>query len=204
MQLSKNADKLQEEFENEIKGLGEVEYFRSPESGIMIMNEAAESKAAKASGLKISGKVEKGGQKTADDTPIFVRIFNGDWAEIASKEISDGGSFSVEAGESDVYHFKSECNGYLPFYLKDFGTGSYQVGSGNSWDTVTLVPGDTTYNADNDDQWSDDVIDANDAAYVRQFIGKRKACGDYEADFNMNGDGSIDAKDLGQHRTKHA
>ena len=204
MQLSKNADKLQEEFENEIKGLGEVEYFRSPESSIMIMNEAAESKAAKASGLKISGKVEKGGQKTADDTPIFVRIFNGDWAEIASKEISDGGSFSVEAGGSDVYHVKFECDGYLPFYLKDFGTGSYQVGSGNSWDTVTLVPGDTTYNADNDDQWSDDVIDANDAAYVRQFIGKRKACGDYEADFNMNGDGSIDAKDLGQHRTKHA
>ena len=196
LQLSKNADKLQEEFENEIKGLGEVEYFGSPESGIMMMNEAAKSKAAKASGLKISGKVEKGGQKTADDTPIFVRIFNGDWAEIASKEISDGGSFSVEAGGSDVYHVKFECDGYLPFYLKDFGTGSYQVGSGNSWDTVTLVPGDTTYNADNDDQWSDDVIDANDAAYVRQFIGKRKACGDYEADFDMNGDGSIDAEDL--------
>lgn len=85
LQLSKNADKLQEEFENEIKGLGEVEYFGYPESGIMMMNEAAESKAAKASGLKISGKVEKGGQKTADDTPIFVRIFNGDWAEISFK-----------------------------------------------------------------------------------------------------------------------
>ena len=95
-----------------------------------------------------------------------------------------------------MYHVKFECDGYLPFYLRDFGTGSYQVGSGDSWNTVTLMPGDTTYNEENDDQWSDDVIDANDAAYVSQFIGKRKAAGNYEADFDMNGDGSIDAEDL--------
>lgn len=94
LQLSKNADELQKEFENAVDGLGEIDYFASPESGIMMMNKVAESRAAKASGLTISGKAEKGGQKTANDTPIFVRIFNGDWAEIASQEISDGGSFS--------------------------------------------------------------------------------------------------------------
>lgn len=195
LQLSENADELQKEFENAVDGLGEIDYFASPESGIMVMNETADSRAAKASGLTISGNVVTEGN---ENTPIYVRIFNGDWAEIASKKVADsgGGKFSITAGGSDVYHVKFECDGYLPFYLKDFGTGSYQVGSGDSWDTVTLVPGDTTYNADNDDQWSDDVIDVNDAAYVRQFIGKRKACGDYEADFDMNGDGSIDAEDL--------
>lgn len=78
LQLSKNADELQKEFENAVDGLGEIDYFASPESGIMMMNKVAESRAAKASGLTISGKAEKGGQKTANDTPIFVRIFNGD------------------------------------------------------------------------------------------------------------------------------
>lgn len=61
---------------------------------------------------------------------------------------SDGG-YSVTAGGSDVYHVKYECDGYLPFYLKDFGTGTYLIGSGDSNDTITLVPGDTTYNAGN-------------------------------------------------------
>lgn len=60
LQLSKNADKLQEEFENEIKGLGEVEYFGYPEYSIMMMNEIAESRSESfASGLTISGSVEK-------------------------------------------------------------------------------------------------------------------------------------------------
>ena len=196
LQLFENADELQKEFENAVDGLGEIDYFASPESGIMMMNEDETSTNANFAGnLTITGNVVTEGN---ENTPIYVRIFNGDWAEIASKKVADsgGGNFTVSAGGSDVYHVKFECDGYLPFYLKDFGTGSYQIGSGDSWDTVTLVPGDTTYNADNDDQWSDDVIDVNDAAYVNQFIGKRKACGDYEADFDMNGDGSIDAEDL--------
>lgn len=196
LQLSENADELQQEFESAVDGLGEVDYFASPESGIMMMNEAEISTNTNfADNLTITGNVVTEGN---ENTPIYVRIFNGDWAEVASKKVADsgGGNFTVSASGSNVYHIKFECDGYLPFYLKDFGTGSYQVGSGNSWNTVTLVPGDTTYNADNDDQWSDDVIDANDAEYVSRFIGKRKACGDYEADFDMNGDGSIDAEDL--------
>ena len=196
LQLSENADELQQDFESVVDGLGEVEYFASSESGIMMMNEAEISTNTNfADNLTITGNVVTEGN---ENTPIYVRIFNGDWAEVASKKVADsgGGNFTVSASGSNVYHIKFECDGYLPFYLKDFGTGSYQVGSGNSWNTVTLVPGDTTYNADNDDQWSDDVIDANDAEYVSRFIGKRKACGDYEADFDMNGDGSIDAEDL--------
>ena len=196
LQLSKNADELQQEFENAVDGLGEVEYFASPESGIMMMNETAESRATKASGLTISGKVEKGGQKTADDTPIFVRIFNGDWAEIASQEISDGGSFSVEAGGSDVYHVKFECDGYLPFYLKDFGTGSYQVGSGNSWDTITLIPGDTTWNEENGNQWSDDVLNAADSAYVQSCLGATRGNSDFNPSMDADGDNVISQADL--------
>lgn len=196
LQLTKNADELQKEFENAVDGLGEIDYFASPESRIMMMNEAAESKAAKASGLKISGKVEKGGQKTANDTPIFVRIFNGDWAEIASQEISDGGSFSVEAGGSDVYHVKFECDGYLPFYLKDFGTGSYQVGSGNSWDTITLIPGDTTWNEENDNQWSDDVLNAADSEYVKSCLGATRGNSDFNPSMDADGDNVISQADL--------
>ena len=196
LQLSKNADELQKEFENAVDGLGEIDYFAAPEFGIMMMNEVAESKAAKASGLKISGKVEKGGQKTADDTPIFVRIFNGDWAEIASQEVSDGGSFSVSASGSDVYHVKFECDGYLPFYLKDFGTGSYQVGSGNSWDTVTLIPGDTTWNEENGNQWSDDVLNAADSAYVQSCLGATRGDSDFNPSMDADGDNVISQDDL--------
>ena len=196
LQFSKNADELQKEFENAVGGLGEIDYFASPESGIMMMNEAGEGKAAKASGLKISGKVEKGGQKTADDTPIFVHIFNGDWAKLSSKEISDGDSFSVEASGSDVYHVKFECDGYLPFYLKDFGTGSYTVGSGDSWDTVTLIPGDTTWNEENDNQWSDDVLNAADSEYVKSCFGATRGDSDFNPSMDADGDNVISQDDL--------
>ena len=196
LQFSKNADELQKEFENAVGGLGEIDYFASPESGIMMMNEAGEGKAAKASGLKISGKVEKGGQKTADDTPIFVHIFNGDWAKLSSKEISDGDSFSVEASGSDVYHVKFECDGYLPFYLKDFGTGSYTVGSGDSWDTVTLIPGDTTWNEENDNQWSDDVLNAADSEYVKSCLGATRGDSDFNPSMDADGDNVISQDDL--------
>ena len=102
------------------------------------------SDALAANSLTISGKVQKGtvsGHAASDNTPIYVRIFDGDWNEIASKEVSDGGEYSVTADTTGVHHVKFECDGYLPFYLKDFGTGSFQIGSGDSLDTVTLVPG---------------------------------------------------------------
>lgn len=192
LQLSENADAMQQEYENAVDGLGEVEYFESPESEIMMMNETAESEEITfAEGLIITGKVEKGGQKTADDTPIFVRIFNGDWAELNSVELADGGSFSVEASGLDVYHVKFECDGYLPFYLKDFGTGKYQVGSGESWDTIILIPGDTTWNEGNDNQWSDDVLNAADSAYVRSCLGAYRGDSDFNPCMDTNRNGQI-------------
>lgn len=141
-----------------------------------------------ASDLTIYGYVQKGeiGDFSAkDNEPAYVRIFNGEWAEIASAEVADDGSYSVTATGSDVYHVKFECNGYLPFYLKNFGTGSYLVGAGDSIDTVTLIPGDTTYNADNDNQWSDDVLNADDLAYVQSCIG---ATSYVATDFNLSMD----------------
>ena len=146
--------------------------------------------------LEISGRVSKGGQKTNDKTPIYVRIFDGNWAEINSVEIADGSEFEVQAGGSDVYNVKFECDGYLPFYLKDFGTGSYTVGSGDSWDTVTLVPGDTTWNEENDNQWSDDVLNAADAAYVRSCLGATRGDSDFNPSMDADGDNVISQADL--------
>lgn len=108
------------------------------------------------SALTITGKVQKGtvnGHAASDNTPIYVRIFDGDWNEIESWEVSEGEEYTATVTGSGVHHVKFECDGYLPFYLKDFGTGSFQIGSGDSLDTVTLVPGDTIWNEDNANQW---------------------------------------------------
>lgn len=151
------------------------------------------------SALTVTGKVQKGtvgGYTVSDNTPIYVRIFNGDWTEIAYQEIGDGGEYSVTADNSDVYHVKFECDGYLPFYLKDFGTGVYQIGSGKSWDTVTLVPGDTTYNEDNDNQWSDDVLNANDLTYVQSCLGATRGDSDFNPSMDADGDNFISQADL--------
>ena len=193
---AKNKDQLAKEFEEATKDLGKVDYFDVPEAvnqNVMAYNstevqtEAASdftwdgtaksyiqylkelSGSQDAATLTVTGKVQKGtvdGYATSDNTPIYVRIFNGNWEEIAYQEISDGGEYTVTAGGSDAYHVKFECDGYLPFYLKDFGTGAFQIGSGDSPDTVTLVPGDTTWNEENDNQWSDDVLNSSDASYV--------------------------------------
>lgn len=149
--------------------------------------------------LTVTGKVQKGtvgGYTVSDNTPIYVRIFNGDWTEIAYQEIGDDGEYSVTANNSDVYHVKFECDGYLPFYLKDFGTGAYQIGSGESWDTVTLVPGDTTYNEDNDNQWSDDVLNANDLTYVQSCLGATRGDSDFNPSMDADGDNFISQSDL--------
>ncbi len=204
----KNADQLAKEFEEATKGLGEVEYFGSPENeinlvrndidseesdaNIMLLNE--NNKTEYAAELTVTGYVKKGivsGHSALDNTPIYVRIFNGNWEEIASQEIENGGSYTVTADPSEVYHVKFECDGYLPFYLKDFGTGAYQIGSGESLDTVTLVPGDTTYNEDNDNQWSDDVLNASDATYVESCLGAYRGDSNFNPHMDADGDGLI-------------
>ena len=153
-----------------------------------------------ANDLTIHGYVQKGtvdGFTARDNEPAYVRIFNGDWTEIATAEVAADGSYTVTASGSEVYHVKFECNGYLPFYLKDFGTGSYQVGSGDSDNTVTLVPGDTTYNADNDNQWSDDVLNSNDITYVQDCVGASSyVATDFNLSMDLNDDGIITQEEL--------
>ena len=151
-----------------------------------------------ASTLTVTGKVQKGivnGYTASDNTLIYVRIFNGNWEEIAYQKISDGGKYTVTAGGSDVYHVKFECDGYLPFYLKDFGTGAYQIGSGKSWDTVTLVPGDTTWNEENDNQWSDDVLNSSDASYVESCRNAYRGDPGFNPSMDHDGDGIVSDAD---------
>ena len=104
---------------------------------------------------------------------------------------------SVTADNSgDVRHVKFECDGYLPFYLKDFGSGAFQVGTGGSTDTVTLTPGDTTWNEEHENQWSDDVINASDSAYVESCLGAYRGDSNFNPSMDADGDGSISQADL--------
>lgn len=165
----------------------------------LITNYAEQTDINSVSELAVTGKVCKGtvnGYAASDNTPIYVRIFNGNWEELAYQEVSDGGEYTVIADGSDVYHVKFECDGYLPFYLKDFGTGAYQVGSGESKDTVTLVPGDTTYNEWENNQWSDDVLNGNDLAYVQSCLGATRGDSDFNPTMDVDGDGVISQADL--------
>ena len=146
------------------------------------------------SALTITGKVQKGtvnGHAASDNTPIYVRIFDGDWNEIESWEVSEGEEYTATVTGSGVHHVKFECDGYLPFYLKDFGTGSFQIGSGDSLDTVTLVPGDTIWNEDNANQWSDDVINSSDLAYVQSCYGAYRGDPGFNPSMDHDGDGIV-------------
>lgn len=195
---AKNEKELAKEFDEAVKDLGKVEYFNTSEYEMSVFRAARNDEPSFATELTVSGIVQKGvvsGHAASDSTPIYVRIFNGNWEEIASQEVGNGGSYSVTAGGSDVYHVKFECDGYLPFYLKDFGTGSYQIGSGESKDTVTLVPSDTTYNSDNDNQWSDDRIDGNDIEYVRSCLGSYRGDTGFNPSMDHDGDGIISDAD---------
>ncbi|MBQ8434870.1 MAG: hypothetical protein IJX24_02515, partial [Oscillospiraceae bacterium] len=200
LQLSENADKLADDYKKAVDGLGEVEYFGSPEASVMMINETGEASAVNfAEGLTISGHVKKGvvsGCPALDNTPIYVHIFDGDWAKLKTVKISDGEEFTINSSSSDIYHVKFECDGYLPFYLKDFGTGSYTIGSGESWDTVTLVPGDTKYNEAENNQWSDDIINANDEAFVRSCLGATRGDSDFNPSMDADGDNVISQSDL--------
>lgn len=197
----KNAKNLAAEFDDATEGLGEVEYFSIPQASTLSLEADVleEGGIDYAEELTITGYVKKGvvpGVDSNNSEKIYVRIFNGDWVELAYKEVAGDGSYSVKASGSDVYHVKFECNGYLPFYLKDFGTGTFQVGSSDSVDTVTLVPGDTTYNYYNANQWSDDVLDGNDLTYVQSCIGATRGNTDFNPSMDADGDSVVGDTDL--------
>ena len=221
---AKNKDQLAKEFEEATKDLGKVDYFDvtedknetanneeiaeddisvQSESDEAVQNHAATIATASdgnapAGELTVTGIVKQGVINGIDDkTPIYVRIFDENWNEIEYQELRSGDSYSVTASSgSGIYHVKYESDGYLPFYLKDFGTGTYTVGSGDSRNAVTLVPGDTTWNEEHDNEWSDDVINGKDLAYVQSCLGAYRGDSDFNPSMDADGDNIISPADL--------
>ena len=223
---AKNKDQLAKEFEEATKDLGKVDFFdvadekengtvvnedtakndiavQSDEAGAAVQDRSAAVMAASEGDapvgeLTVTGIVKQGVINGIDDkTPIYVRIFDENWNEIEYQELRSGDSYSVTASSgSGIYHVKYESDGYLPFYLKDFGTGTYTVGSGDFRNTVTLVPGDTTWNEEHDNEWSDDVINGKDLAYVQSCLGAYRGDSDFNPSMDADGDNIISPADL--------
>lgn len=221
---AKNKDQLAKEFEEATKDLGKVDYFdvaedknetanneEIAEDDISVQSESDEAVQdhtaviatasdgdAPAGELTVTGIVKQGDVNgIKDKTPIYVRIFDENWNEIEYQELRSGDSYSVTASSgSGIYHVKYESDGYLPFYLKDFGTGTYTVGSGASRNTVTLVPGDTTWNEEHDNEWSDDVINGKDLAYVQSCLGAYRGDDAFNFSMDLDDDGKIDQAEL--------
>ena len=223
---AKNKDQLAKEFEEATKDLGKVDFFdvadekengtvvnedtakndiavQSDEAGAAVQDRSAAVMAASEGDapvgeLTVTGIVKQGVINGIDDkTPIYVRIFDENWNELEYQELRSGDSYSVTASSgSGIYHVKYESDGYLPFYLKDFGTGTYTVGSGDFRNTVTLVPGDTTWNEEHDNEWSDDVINGKDLAYVQSCLGAYRGDSDFNPSMDADGDNIISPADL--------
>ena len=221
---AKNKDQLAKEFKEATKDLGKVDFFdvaedknetsnneEIAEDDISVQSESdkavqdhtaaiatASDGDAPAGELTVTGIIKQGVINGIDDkTPIYVRIFDENWNEIEYQELRSGDSYSVTASSgSGIYHVKYESDGYLPFYLKDFGTGTYTVGSGDSRNTVTLVPGDTTWNEEHDNEWSDDVINGKDLAYVQSCLGAYRGDDAFNFSIDLNGNGIIDQEEL--------
>lgn len=223
---AKNKDQLAKEFEEATKDLGKVDFFdvadekengtvvnedtakndiavQSDEAGAAVQDRSAAVMAASegdapAGELTVTGIVKQGViNGIQDKTPIYVRIFDENWNELEYQELQSGDSYTVTASSgSGVYHVKYESDGYLPFYLKDFGTGTYTVGSGDSRNAVTLVPGDTTWNEEHDNEWSDDVINGKDLVYVQSCLGAYRGDSDFNPSMDADGDNIISPADL--------
>ena len=222
---AKNKDQLAKEFEEATKDLGKVDFFdvaedknetanneEIAEDDISVQSESdkavqdhtaavatASDGDAPAGELTVTGIIKQGVINGIDDkTPIYVRIFDENWNEIEYQELQSGDSYSVTASSgSGIYHVKYESDGYLPFYLKDFGTGTYTVGSGDSRNTVTLVPGDTTWNEEHDNEWSDDVINGKDLAYVQSCLGETRGNDHFNLSMDLKDEnGIVDQEEL--------
>ena len=181
----KNARQLKDEYDSAVEGLGEVEYFSvdnetesSYDDFVSVMSDEnademtpfslfSARSSERSTLFNVQGRVQKEiFQERYDDIPVYVIIFDAGWNELTRQQVADDGSYSVTAEGYSVYNVKYECDGYLPFFIRNYGTGSYLIGTGESEDTITLIPGDTTYNAENGNQWSDEWINSADHEYV--------------------------------------
>lgn len=203
IKLKINADELKEDFKENTAGLGEIDFF-----DVAYGNSTRSKKRSLSSSrgfgdnLTVSGTIMLGnvdGYETSDDQPIRIIIFDGNWTPLVNETYHNGDQYSVSvsASGSDVFHVKYECDGYLPAILRNIGTGSFVLGSNGSADTLTLVPGNSTFRNDENDYWNEENLTADDAQYVRTFIGAQEGTDDYQSYMDKNADGEIDEFDAG-------
>ena len=209
IKAKKSEKELADEFSRVTSELGDVDYFEAagPQNKLRSAKRAQAASAEAdpfgdiAEALTVRGNIALGevpGVGRADDPPIYIRIFNGNWEELDHKTYHDGDSYEITTAGlgSDVFHIKFECDGYLPFYLKDCGTGTFTLGSGGSHDTLTLVPGDTTNNPDCGNQWTDDWLNEYDAEYVESCLGAIKGASDFDPYLDSDSDGDVSQEEL--------
>lgn len=129
---------------------------------------------------------------------IKVSIFDENWNTLNSTTFYPNEKFEVkyEGVNGNTTHIKVECEGYLPRFYKDMGFGSYQIGTDSN--PEILLFGDTTYNPDVANQWSDEVINSNDLSFVYEQKGKIKGDESYNEYYDFNQDGCIDNKDINE------
>ena len=158
-----NEKELAEEFERAIQGIGEVDYFEGSANSSTSSSKRTRSLSSTAplrttssspldsfpsvaQNLTVSGVVSS--LEDCDVSNAKVIIFNADWQDIATTNVNADGSFSVTATgfTSTATHVKIECNGYLPRFYRNMGYGSYDLGEN------ILIPGDTTYNPDHNNE----------------------------------------------------
>lgn len=193
LQLSENADELQQEFESTVDSLGEVDYFGNPEEVSLYSSNTGEPSVAEACGLSVSGYVGQYGTYS-DLTKVKILIFDG-WDLVNETTASANGFFTVAAyGLGSDTNVKIECDGYLPRFYKGMGYGSYWLGSSD--EPEMLLPGDTTWNEEQSNQWSDEQINSADAAYVQSCLGAYVGDSDFNLSMDADGDNIISQADL--------
>ncbi len=70
------------------------------------------------------------------------------------------------------------------------------IGSAVPKSPEMLLPGDTTWNEEQDNQWSDEQINSADAAYVQSCLGAYVGDSDFNPSMDVDGDNIISQADL--------
>ena len=195
---------LANEYEATVENLGEIEYFEDSDPVVYTTEIATEEETEEVlqypETLTITGYIRKGevpGHTATDNTPIKILVYDGEWNLLEEYITENNQGYEITTNVSDVVNIKFECDGYLPMYLREFGTGAYLLGSGESEDTITLIPGDTKYNKDTENSWSDDRLDENDALFVESCLGaKLFESTDFNFTMDLDDDGLITQEEL--------
>lgn len=178
-----------------VERVEELESLSSNDSGISTFSFFGNRNIDTIDSLEISGYVELEDNRASE---ISVIIFDDNWNTIAETTVYPNEYFSISANNirnsTSTTHIKIECNGYLPRFYKDMGFGSYQLGT--SENPEILYFGDTTYNPDAANQWSDESINYNDLVFVSSQIDKRKGDENFDDRYDLDNDGLINNDDI--------